>query len=74
MQKRALEIKQRKNQAFDDYMCKLKEYAKSDKSIWVAAAEDEARMRANAAEEQRRVAAEMQERRHEIKKHSIGGQ
>ena len=50
---------------------KLKEYSKSDKPIWAAAAEDEARMKANIAEEQQRIAAEIQKRRDEIRRHAI---
>ena len=43
-------------------------------SVWEAAAEDEARSRASAAEEQERAAFEIQRRRDEIKRHSISGQ
>ena len=53
-------------------MGKLKEYSKSDKPIWEAAAEDEARVKANAAEEQKRIAAEIQKRRDEIKRQRMG--
>ena len=42
-------------------------------SVWEAAAEDEARTRTSAAEEQQRIAAEIQKRRDEIKRHSISG-
>ena len=73
LQKRSLENREQKQQDFDNFVVKLKEYAKSDKPIWAAAAEDEARMRANSAEEQRRIAEEIQKRRAEIKRHSIGG-
>ncbi|KAI4204931.1 MAG: hypothetical protein LQ350_000783 [Teloschistes chrysophthalmus] len=59
---------------FDAFVNKLKGYSKSDKPIWAVAAEDEARTRAEAAEEQRKAAAEMQKRRDEIKRHSMGGQ
>lgn len=53
-------------------MGKLKEYSKSNKPIWEAAAEDEARTKANTAEEQGRIAADIQKRREEIKRHSMG--
>ena len=42
-------------------------------SVWEAAAEDEARTKANSAEEQRRVAEEVQKQRDEIKRHSLNG-
>lgn len=71
LQKRSLENREQKQQDFDSFVSKLKEYSKSDKPIWAAAAEDEARIRANSVEEQRRIAAEIQKRRDEIKRHSI---
>ncbi|KAL9103645.1 MAG: hypothetical protein Q9163_001340 [Psora crenata] len=74
LQKRSLENRQGRQQDFDNFVGKLKEYSKSNKPIWEAAAEDEARTKANTAEEQKRVAAEIQKRRDEIKRHSIGGQ
>ena len=43
-------------------------------SVWAVAAEDEARTRLSAAEEQKTAAAEIQKRREEIKRHSISGQ
>jgi len=69
-----LENREQKQQDFDSFVNKLKEYSKSDKPIWAAAAEDEARMRANNVEEQRKIAEEIQKRRDEIRRHSIGGQ
>ncbi|KAL2042732.1 hypothetical protein N7G274_004491 [Stereocaulon virgatum] len=71
LQKRSLENREQKQQDFDSFVSKLKEHSKSDKPIWAAAAEDEARIRANSMEEQRRIAAEIQKRRDEIKRHSI---
>ena len=74
LQKRSLENREQKQQDFDDFVNKLKKYSKSDKPIWAAAAEDEERMRANKAEEQQRIAEEIQKRRDEIKRQPIGGQ
>ncbi len=74
LQKRSLENRVQKQQDFDNFVTKLKEYSKSDKPIWAAAAEDEARMRANTAEEQRRIAEEIQKRRDEIKRHSVSAE
>ena len=71
LQKRSLENREQKQQDFENFVNKLKEYSKSDKPIWAAAAEDEARIKANNVEEQRRIAAEIQKRRDEIKRHSI---
>ncbi|MCJ1233047.1 assembly factor cbp4 [Varicellaria rhodocarpa] len=74
LQKRSLENRIGKQQDFDTFVGKLKEYSKSNKPIWEAAAEDEARSRASAAEEQERAAFEIQRQRDEIKRHSISGQ
>ena len=71
LQKRSLENREQKQQEFDDFVNKLKEYSKSDKPIWIVAAEDEARQRANSAEEQRRVAQDIQKRREKIREESL---
>lgn len=71
LQKRSLENREQRQQDFDDFVTKLKEYSKSDKPIWIAAAEDEARQRANSVEEQRRIAQEIQKRREKIRDESL---
>lgn len=71
LQKRSLENREQKQQDFDNFVNKLKEYSKSDKPIWTAAAEDEARQRANSAEEQRRIAQDIQKRREKIRDESL---
>ncbi|KAI4184741.1 MAG: hypothetical protein L6R41_004536 [Letrouitia leprolyta] len=73
LQKRSLENRKERQQDFDNFVNKLKEYSKSDKPIWEVAAADEARTRANTLEEQRRQEAEIQRRRDEIKRLSISG-
>lgn len=64
-------MREQRQEDFNKFVVKLKEYSKSDKPIWAAAAEDEARMKADTAEEQQRVAAEIQKRRDEIRRHAI---
>ncbi|KAI9716779.1 MAG: assembly factor cbp4 [Candelaria pacifica] len=71
LQKRSLENRYERQQDFDNFVCKLKEYSKSKKPIWVVAAEDEERTRSNSAEKQSAVAAEIQKRKDEIRRHSI---
>ena len=71
LQKRSLENREQKQQEFDDFVKKLKEYSKSDKPIWVVAAEDEARQRANNTDEQKRIAQEIQKRREKIREESL---
>ncbi|KAI4128242.1 MAG: hypothetical protein LQ338_002819 [Usnochroma carphineum] len=73
LQKRSLENRKGKQEDFDRFVTKLKEYSRSDKPIWEVAAEDEAQAKTNAAEEQQRLAAEMQKRREEIKRLSVSG-
>ncbi|KAL8757440.1 MAG: hypothetical protein Q9199_002224 [Rusavskia elegans] len=74
LQRKSLENRQGRQQDFDNFVTKLKEYSKSDRPIWEAAAQDEARTRANAAEDQKKAAAEIQKRREEIKRQAINGQ
>lgn len=71
LQKRSIENRQANQEGFDHFVGKLKEYSKSNKPIWEVAALDEARTRANLAEEQRKKAVELQKRREEIKKHAM---
>ncbi|KAI4244285.1 MAG: hypothetical protein L6R40_003011 [Gallowayella cf. fulva] len=74
LQKKSLANREGRQQDFDNFVTKLKEYSKSDRPIWEAAAQDEARTRANSAEEQKRLAAEIQKRREEIRRQAINGQ
>ncbi|KAI4283801.1 MAG: hypothetical protein L6R38_001917 [Xanthoria sp. 2 TBL-2021] len=74
LQRKSLENRQGRQQDFDNFVTKLKEYSKSDRPIWEAAAQDEARTRAIAAEDQKKAAAEIQKRREEIKRQAINGQ
>ncbi|MCJ1427605.1 assembly factor cbp4 [Sticta canariensis] len=71
LQKRSLENRQATQEGYEHFVGKLKEYSKSNKPIWEMAALDEARTRANVAEEQRKRAAELEKRREEIKRHSL---
>ncbi|MCJ1408284.1 assembly factor cbp4 [Ptychographa xylographoides] len=71
LQKRSLENRQQKQEDFDSFVSKLKEYSKSNKPIWEVAAEDEARIRASGVADQRRMTEEIQKRRDEIKRHSL---
>ncbi|KAI9823471.1 MAG: assembly factor cbp4 [Thelocarpon impressellum] len=71
LQKRSLENRQGTQEDFDRFVGKLKEYSKSDKPIWEAAAQDEARMRARGLQDQTRVRDEVERRREEIKRHSM---
>ncbi|MCJ1368670.1 assembly factor cbp4 [Acarospora aff. strigata] len=71
LQKRSLENREGRQQDFNNFVNQLKEYSKSNKPIWEAAAEDEERRKIATAEEQRRREEEIQRRREEIRRHSV---
>ncbi|KAH8695235.1 assembly factor cbp4 [Talaromyces proteolyticus] len=50
LQKSALENRDRREKEYDEYVNKLKEWSKSDKSIWFAVKEEEERRKAQTAE------------------------
>ncbi|KAL8915659.1 MAG: hypothetical protein Q9172_006790 [Xanthocarpia lactea] len=74
LQRKSLENRDARQQDFDNFVTKLKEYSKSDRPIWEAAARDEAKTRANSGEEQKKREAEIQKRREEIKRQALHGQ
>ncbi|KAB2575731.1 CBP4 domain-containing protein [Lasiodiplodia theobromae] len=71
LQKRSLENRIGKQQDFDDFVTRLKEYSKSDKPIWEAAEEAQrkhaALQRQKILDEQRQLAADVEKRRQEIR-------
>ncbi|KAI9844078.1 MAG: assembly factor cbp4 [Sclerophora amabilis] len=71
LQRRSLEGRETRQREFDDFVARLKEHSKSDKPIWVVAAEEDARMKAQRAEERRRETAEAEQRRQELKRQSV---
>ncbi|MCJ1278647.1 assembly factor cbp4 [Puttea exsequens] len=73
LQKRSLEGREQRQEEFNQFVGKLKDYSKHPtKPIWVVAKEEEDKMRADKAAEQRRVAEEIQRRRDEIRRHAMG--
>ena len=72
LQKRSLANRAQRQQDFDDFVTKLKEYSKSDKPIWEMAAEDEARRKLKLEEERKLVAADIQKRREDNKRETAG--
>jgi len=68
LQKRSLENRIGKQQDFDNFVGRLKEYSKSDKPIWEAAAEAEKLSRDGKIAEQVKLMEEMQQRKEEIRK------
>ncbi|KAI9863163.1 MAG: assembly factor cbp4 [Trichoglossum hirsutum] len=68
LQKRSLQDREKRQEEFDNFVTKLKEYSKSNKPIWDVAAEEERKGRAKQALEQQRIAEELQKRRDELKR------
>ncbi|EHL00986.1 putative Assembly factor cbp4 [Glarea lozoyensis 74030] len=68
LQKRSLENRKGKQEDFDHFVNKLKEYSKSDKPIWEAAAEDERNQRDGKIAEQVKLVEEIRRRKEEIRK------
>jgi hypothetical protein len=59
LQKRNLELREQRLKSNEEFVSKLIEYSKSDKPIWVVAAEEEKKQR---AENARRAAQELADR------------
>jgi len=68
LQRRSLENRQERQQDFDDFVVKLKEYSKSDKPIWLVAKEDEKKRREDRFAEQQKLVDEVEKRKAEIRK------
>ncbi|KAJ5973258.1 hypothetical protein N7481_010468 [Penicillium waksmanii] len=72
LQKRAAEQGSRREQEFDDYVMKLKEWSKSDKSIWYAAQEEQDRRRATEEAQRSQVKDQARAQREEMRKEMQG--
>jgi len=72
LKKRALANREQRQQDFDNFVTKLKEYSKSDRPIWEVAAEDEARTRAAALANESTVEEEAKRLREEVKREAMG--
>ncbi|KAI9682442.1 MAG: assembly factor cbp4 [Trizodia sp. TS-e1964] len=60
LQKRSLENREQKQQEFNEFVARLKEYSKSDKPIWVVAAEEEKKRQRKEQQEQKEKLAREQ--------------
>ncbi|KAJ5595449.1 uncharacterized protein N7459_001657 [Penicillium hispanicum] len=72
LQKRSAEQGQQRAQEFDDYVTKLKEWSKSDKSIWFAAQEELDKKRAAAEAQRVKAKEESRVQREEMRKEMLG--
>jgi len=71
LQKRSLENRVKNQEDFDHFAMKLREFSKSDKPIWEAAADDEKKTRGGKIAEQVRISEEIRARKEEIRKAGI---
>ncbi|KAI1069820.1 hypothetical protein LB507_008456 [Fusarium sp. FIESC RH6] len=68
LRKKSLENREERQQDFDDFVTRLKEYSKSDKPIWVVVKEEEERKRKNAAAAAKASKLETETRREEMRR------
>ncbi|KAN0067145.1 Cbp4 [Elaphomyces granulatus] len=73
LQKKSLENRDRREQEFDEYVTKLKEWSKSDKSIWLAAKEYQEKKRAEAETQPARANEEEKAQREQMRREMQGG-
>ncbi|RMD43139.1 hypothetical protein DV735_g2038, partial [Chaetothyriales sp. CBS 134920] len=66
LQQRNLENRERRQREYEDFLGKLKEYSRSDKPIWQAAAEAEEKARQELMAREKADAAEMAKIREEM--------
>ncbi|PLB39058.1 uncharacterized protein BDW47DRAFT_104191 [Aspergillus candidus] len=72
LQKRSLEEGDRRAQEFDDYVNRLKQWSKSDKSIWYAAQEQQEQKRSEVEAQRNSVKEEARTQREEMRKELLG--
>ncbi|KAJ5887755.1 hypothetical protein N7495_007796 [Penicillium taxi] len=72
LRKRSAEQGQQRAQEFDDYVTKLKEWSKSDKSIWFAAQEELDAKRAQIEAQRTKAKEESKVQRDEMRKELLG--
>ncbi|RHZ55781.1 assembly factor cbp4 [Aspergillus turcosus] len=72
LQKRSLEEGDRRAREFDDYVTRLKQWSKSDKSIWLAAQEQQEQKRAELESQRSQAKEEARLQREEMRKELLG--
>ncbi|KKK21838.1 hypothetical protein P175DRAFT_0442815 [Aspergillus ochraceoroseus IBT 24754] len=73
LQRRSIEDGDRRAREFDEYVTRLKEWSKSDKSIWFAAQEYEEKQRAEMEAQRSQVKEDAKIQREEMRKELLGG-
>ncbi|KAG0644589.1 hypothetical protein HOY80DRAFT_1028452 [Tuber brumale] len=73
LQKKTLEMRGEREKRYGEFMEKLREYSKSDKPIWVVAAEEEKKQRIAAKAEKKRIRDELERQKQEILEEQLSG-
>ncbi|KAI9372290.1 CBP4-domain-containing protein [Aspergillus egyptiacus] len=73
LKKRSMEEGDKRAKEFDEYVTKLKQWSKSDKSIWIAAQEMEEQRQAEQAAQRNQAKEDEKKRREEMRKELLGG-
>ncbi|CUS09453.1 unnamed protein product [Tuber aestivum] len=73
LQKKTLEMREVREKRYAEFMGKLREYSKSDKPIWVVAAEEEKKQKIAANAERKRIRDEQERQRQEILEEQLSG-
>ncbi|KAM4065085.1 CBP4 domain-containing protein [Hirsutella rhossiliensis] len=68
LRKKSLEKREEREQEFDEFVTRLKEYSKSDKPIWIVVKEEEERRKKTALETGRAQQREADARREEMRR------
>ncbi|EWG38925.1 hypothetical protein FVEG_01990 [Fusarium verticillioides 7600] len=68
LRKKSLENREERQQEFDDFVTRLKEYSKSDKPIWIVVKEEEERKRKAAAAAAKATQKDADTRREEMRR------
>ncbi|KAF4496557.1 ubiquinol--cytochrome-c reductase assembly factor [Fusarium agapanthi] len=68
LRKKSLENREERQQEFDDFVTRLKEYSKSDKPIWIVVKEEEERKRKAAAAAAKASQKDVDTRREEMRR------
>ncbi|KAL3473516.1 assembly factor cbp4 [Aspergillus californicus] len=72
LRKRSLEEGDKRAQEFDEYVTRLKQWSKSDKSIWFAAKEMEEKQRAEQDTQRNQAKDDAKIQREEMRKEMLG--
>jgi len=71
LRRRSIEGKAQREQEFDEFVTRLKEYSKSDKPIWIVVKEEEERMKKKAIADAKTREREAEARKAEMRREAL---